>query len=76
MRTPTWLAGVGATALASSLVFALAYALRAAGVLRFTSRPDFEFIDLPAYALGAAVALATSGGAACSRSASSRRCGY
>jgi hypothetical protein len=60
MRAPTWLSGVGAAALADAVVFATAYALWVGGVLRFTSRPDFEFIELPAYALGAAVARATS----------------
>jgi hypothetical protein len=58
----TWLTGVGAMTLASAVVFAVVFELRSDGILHLPgSRPEFEIVGLPAYAFGAAVAVAAGG---------------
>jgi hypothetical protein len=57
-----WLTGVGAMTLASALVFSLVFDLWSRGIVQFPEgRPTLEIVGLPAYALGAAVAVRAGG---------------
>lgn len=57
-----WLTGVGAMTLASATLFSLAFEPWSDGILQFPqARPEFEIVELPAYAFGAAVAVGAGG---------------
>lgn len=57
-----WLTGVGAMTLASALLFSVVFDLWSRGIVQFPEgRPTFEIVGLPAYALGAAVAMRAGG---------------
>lgn len=58
----TWLTGVGAMTLVGAVSFALVFELWSDGILRLApGRPEFEIVGLPAFAVGAAVGVATGG---------------